>query len=108
MIDASMALGLAGISFMLTVIWGSPLIRVLRHFKIGDKIRVESPERHFTKMGTPTMGGVLIVLPVILITGLLNATRLLGLSIPTINADTVQILMMAYAALGAIDDGEFE
>ena len=106
MIDASMALGLAGISFMLTVIWGSPLIRVLRHFKIGDNIRVESPERHFTKMGTPTMGGVLIVLPVILITGLLNATRLLGL--PAIGRSVFLPLsvMMAYAALGAIDDWE--
>jgi phospho-N-acetylmuramoyl-pentapeptide-transferase len=104
MIEASMALGLAGFSFMLTVIWGSPLIRVLRHFKIGDTIRVESPERHFTKMGTPTMGGVLIVLPVILITGLLNATRLLGL--PAIGRSVLLPLsvMMAYATLGAYDD----
>ncbi|MCJ7661821.1 MAG: phospho-N-acetylmuramoyl-pentapeptide-transferase [Anaerolineales bacterium] len=106
MIDASMALGLAGISFMLTVIWGSPLIRVLRHFKIGDKIRVESPERHFTKMGTPTMGGVLIVLPVILITGLLNATRLLGLPAVGRSVFLPLIVMIAYAALGVIDDWE--
>ncbi len=106
MIEASMALGLAGISFMLTVIWGSPLIRVLRHFKIGDTIRVESPERHFTKMGTPTMGGVLIVLPVILITALLNATRLLGL--PAIGRSVFLPLsvMIAYAALGVFDDWE--
>jgi phospho-N-acetylmuramoyl-pentapeptide-transferase len=104
MIEASMALGLAGFSFMLTVIWGSPLIRVLRHFKIGDTIRVESPEKHFTKIGTPTMGGVLIVLPVILITGLLNATRLLGL--PAIGRSVLLPLsvMMAYATLGAFDD----
>lgn len=106
MIEASMALGLAGFSFMLTVIWGSPLIRILRHFKIGDTIRIESPERHFTKMGTPTMGGVLIVLPVILITGLLNATRLLGL--PAIGRSVLLPLsvMMAYATLGAFDDWE--
>lgn len=106
MIEASMALGLAGFSFMITVIWGSPLIRILRHFKIGDTIRVESPEKHFTKMGTPTMGGVLIVLPVIFITGLLNATRLLGL--PAIGRSVLLPLsvMMAYAALGAFDDWE--
>jgi len=106
MIEASMALGLAGFSFMITVIWGSPLIRILRHFKIGDTIRVESPEKHFTKMGTPTMGGVLIVLPVIFITGLLNATRLLGL--PAIGRSVLLPLsvMMAYAALGAYDDWE--
>ena len=106
MIEASMALGLAGFSFMLTVIWGTPLIRILRHFKIGDTIRVESPERHFTKIGTPTMGGVLIVLPVILITALLNATRLLGF--PAIGRSVLMPLsvMIAYAALGSIDDWE--
>ena len=68
MTQTSMALALAGLSFMLTVIWGTPLLRVLRHFKIGKAIRVDGPERHFSKLGTPTMGGVLIVLPVVLIT----------------------------------------
>ena len=38
-----------GLSFMLTVIWGPPLLRILRHFKIGKMIRVEGPERHFSK-----------------------------------------------------------
>jgi len=106
MIEASMALGLAGFSFMLTVIWGSPLIRVLRHFNVGDTIRIESPERRFTKIGTPTMGGVLIVAPVVLITALLNATRLLGL--PAIGRSVLLPLsvMMAYATLGAFDDWE--
>ena len=32
----SLALALAGISFMLTVIWGTPLLRVLRHLNIGQ------------------------------------------------------------------------
>ncbi len=68
MMQSSMAVALAGLSFMMTVIWGPPLIRVLRHFKMGKAIRVEGPERHFTKLGTPTMGGVMIILPVLLIT----------------------------------------
>ncbi len=62
--DTSLALTLSSLSFMLAVIWGDPLLRVLRHFKIGKLIRVEGPDRHFTKMGTPTMGGVMILLPV--------------------------------------------
>ena len=76
--DTSLAITLAGLSFMLTVIWGGPLLRVLRHFKIGKIIRVEEPERHMTKMGTPTMGGVMIIFPVTLLTILLNAVSLLG------------------------------
>jgi hypothetical protein len=66
---------------MLTVIWGTPLLRILQHFKIGKTIRVEGPERHFSKMGTPTMGGVMIVLPVVLLTSLLNAGSLMGLTV---------------------------
>jgi phospho-N-acetylmuramoyl-pentapeptide-transferase len=53
--DSTLALSLAGLSFMLTVIWGGPLLRVLRYFKIGKLIRVEGPDRHFNKMGTHTM-----------------------------------------------------
>ena len=57
----TLAVSLAGLSFMLTVIWGGPLLRVLKHFKIGKVIRVEEPGNHMVKMGTPTMGGVLII-----------------------------------------------
>jgi phospho-N-acetylmuramoyl-pentapeptide-transferase len=105
--QASMALALAGLSFMLTVIWGPPLLRILRHFKIGKTIRVEGPERHFTKMGTPTMGGVMIILPVVLLTTLLNASTLTGIS--TVLGRSVLLpmgVMVLYGLLGAIDDWE--
>ena len=39
----SLALSLAGLSFMMTVIWGPPLLRILRHFKIGKIIRLDEP-----------------------------------------------------------------
>ena len=51
--NSTMALSLSVFSFMMAVIWGGPLIRVLRHFKIGKVIRIEGPERHMTKMGMP-------------------------------------------------------
>ena len=104
MTQESVALALAVLSFMLTVIWGMPLLRVLRHFKIGKTIRVEGPQRHITKMGTPTMGGVLIVLPVLLITGLLNATSLIGLSFLGRSVLLPMAVMVSYALLGALDD----
>ena len=58
MIETSFVLSLAMLSFVMTVIWGTPLLRVLRHFKIGKLIRVDEPGHHNVKMGTPTMGGV--------------------------------------------------
>ncbi len=103
---SSMAPALAGLSFMLTVIWGGPLIRVLRHYKIGDVIQVELREQNITKTGTPTMGGVLFVLPVLLITGLLNAVSLIGLDYIGLSVLLPLGTMIGYAILGAVDDWE--
>ena len=66
--ESTLALSLSILSFMMTVIWGGPLLRILRHFRIGKIIRVEEPSHHAVKMGTPTMGGVMFILPVLLLT----------------------------------------
>jgi phospho-N-acetylmuramoyl-pentapeptide-transferase len=104
MMQSSMAVALAGFSFMLTVIWGPPLIRVLRYLKIGKSIRVEGPERHFTKLGTPTMGGVMFILPVLLITGLMNAGLLLGITLLGRSVILPMLTLVLFAGLGAVDD----
>jgi phospho-N-acetylmuramoyl-pentapeptide-transferase len=46
--QSAMALSLGGITFLLAVIWGGPLIQVLRNLGVGKKIRIEGPERHVT------------------------------------------------------------
>ncbi len=106
MSQVPLAVSLAGLSFMMTVIWGGPLLRILRHFKIGKIIRVEEPDRHAIKMGTPTMGGVMFILPVLLLTGLLNAVALIGLPQGGIGRSVLVplIVMVGYAVLGGIDD----
>ncbi|KPL84344.1 phospho-N-acetylmuramoyl-pentapeptide-transferase [Thermanaerothrix daxensis] len=104
--ETSLALALSGLSFMLAVIWGPPLLRVLRHFRIGKLIRVEGPDRHFAKMGTPTMGGVLIILPVTLVTVLLNAASLIGVTVLGRSVLLPLLVMLSFALLGAIDDWE--
>jgi phospho-N-acetylmuramoyl-pentapeptide-transferase len=99
-------LGLAMFSFVMTVIWGPPLLRVLRHFRIGKLIRVDEPGHHNVKMGTPTMGGVLFILPVLLLTGLLNAAALIGLEVIGRSVLVPLIVMVGYGLLGALDDWE--
>jgi phospho-N-acetylmuramoyl-pentapeptide-transferase len=99
-------LGLAMFSFVMTVIWGTPLLRILRHFRIGKLIRVDEPGHHNVKMGTPTMGGVLFILPVLLLTGLLNAANFIGLDIIGSSVLVPLIALVAYGALGAVDDWE--
>jgi phospho-N-acetylmuramoyl-pentapeptide-transferase len=99
-------LGLAMFSFAMTVIWGTPLLRVLRHFRIGKIIRVEEPGHHNVKMGTPTMGGVLFIIPVLLLTGLLNAASFIGFEALGSSVLVPLIVMVSYGALGALDDWE--
>ena len=104
MSQTSFVLSLAMLSFVMTVIWGPPLLRILRHYKIGKIIRVDEPGHHNVKMGTPTMGGVLFILPVLLLTALLNAAAFIGLDVIGKSVLVPLIVMVGYAALGAIDD----
>ncbi len=102
--QATFALAVGGITFVLTVIWGGPLITLLRRFRIGKQIRVDGPQAHFTKMGTPTMGGLLIIVPVLAISAFLNVVNLIR------GNDIGQSVMLPlgvltlYTLLGAWDD----
>ena len=102
--DLPFVLSLAGLSFLMTVIWGNPLLRILRYFKIGKIIRVDEPGHHAVKMGTPTMGGVMFIAPVILLTLLLSGADLIG--VPGVGRSIMVplIVLVFYAALGAVDD----
>jgi phospho-N-acetylmuramoyl-pentapeptide-transferase len=106
MSQAPLSIALSALSFMLAVIWGGPLIRLLRHFEIGKLIRVEEPGIHNVKMGTPTMGGVMIIVPVVLLTVILNAVSLIGLNVFGRSVLLPMLVMVAYGVLGAIDDWE--
>lgn len=98
------ALTLGGVTFMLAVIWGSPLVEIMRRMKLGKQIRIEGPQTHMVKMGTPAMGGILIVGWVVLIAVVINSVQIVrNLEI----AESVVIplgVMVSYAILGAIDD----
>jgi len=103
--QAAAALSLGGITFLLTVIWGGPFIQVLRNLKIGKQIRIEGPQRHFTKLGTPTMGGWLFVIPVLLITGVLNLVSITSeLTVLGRSVLLPMAVMLSFALLGALDD----
>ncbi len=53
-------------AIILTLILGAPLIKLVKKLQLGQNIREEVPERHRQKAGTPTMGGVLILVSAIL------------------------------------------
>jgi phospho-N-acetylmuramoyl-pentapeptide-transferase len=84
-------------AMFLALVFGPWLIRKLRELQIGQYIREEGPQNHQKKAGTPTMGGVLIVLstmvPTLLWADLTNGFVLLTL-----------FALMGFAAIGFVDD----
>jgi len=98
------ALTLGGVTFLLAVIWGSPLVEVMRRLRLGKQISIEGPQTHQSKMGTPAMGGILIIAWVLVISITVNIVSMVrNLEI----AESVIIplgVMVGYAVLGAIDD----
>ncbi|HLI52382.1 MAG TPA: phospho-N-acetylmuramoyl-pentapeptide-transferase [Thermomicrobiaceae bacterium] len=91
------SMGLSALSFILTIVVGRPYIRFLKDHKVGKQVRVEEPEGHAYKTGTPTMGGLMITVPVIVTTIIFNLTGRLSMLLP------VGVLAGA-AILGALDD----
>lgn len=98
------ALTLGTISFLLAVVWGGPLIYLLKRFGIGKQIRIEGPQSHRWKMGTPTMGGLMILVPVFLITAALNIVNLLGLNLIGRSILVPLGVIVSFGLLGSVDD----
>lgn len=99
-------LAIAGLSFLVTVIWGRPFLYLLRRLKIGKLIRAEGPEVQFSKMGTPTMGGFLFIFPTVLFNVLLNAANMFGVQLIGQSYLMPMLSLVLYSVIGAIDDWE--
>src|SRR5450432_1573747 len=101
-----LALTVGAVAFVLGVIWGGPLVEILRRLKAGKQIRV-GLEIHEKKAGTPTMGGILIVLPVVIITMALNIASIVRPRANALTGPSVLLplfVMISFAVLGAVDD----
>ena len=103
---AALAIAISSISFLLTVIWGGPFIRMLRTLNIGKIIRIDVPESHMAKMNTPTMGGFMFLIPITLLTVILNAVSLFGSRLIGSSILVPLATMWGYALIGAVDDWE--
>jgi len=76
---------------------GPTMIRRLTYHKVGQAIRDDGPESHFTKAGTPTMGGTLILVAIALST-------LLWADLSNRYVWAVMIVTMLFGVIGFIDD----
>jgi phospho-N-acetylmuramoyl-pentapeptide-transferase len=104
--NTSVVIAISGLSFLMTVIWGDPMIRLLKAWRIGKIVREDGPDQHMTKTGTPTMGGVMFMMPVTVLTILFNAVSIFGFNLLGRSVLLPLLTMWAFAALGMIDDWE--
>jgi phospho-N-acetylmuramoyl-pentapeptide-transferase len=84
---------LAGI---ISIVAGPRFIAFLRRKELGQQIRAEAPERHVEKQGTPTAGGILILIAASLAFFSLSKYELTGL--------TVFFVTLSCGAIGFLDD----
>jgi phospho-N-acetylmuramoyl-pentapeptide-transferase len=84
-------------ALLISLVFGPKMIKVLRQFQIGQQIREEGPRGHLSKRGTPTMGGVLIILAIVVST-LLWADLAVGYVWIAIGA------ILAFGSIGFADD----
>ena len=89
---------LAAVLSIVIVIAAMPFwIRFLRSSHIGQQVRADGPESHLVKQGTPTMGGVIMLIAVAVVTVLVGE--------PTPETFVLLAATLITGALGLIDDG---
>lgn len=88
------------LGFLITVLLSPMFIPLLRKLKFGQSIREEGPKSHMKKAGTPTMGGIMIILSIIITSLVMN--QFFG----SLSLDLFLLLFatFAFGLLGFLDD----
>lgn len=88
------------LGFLITVLLSPMFIPLLRKLKFGQSIREEGPKSHMKKAGTPTMGGIMIILSIIITSLVMN--QFFG----SLSLDLFLLLFVTFAfgLLGFLDD----
>lgn len=85
------------LTFILTLICGKLFIPILRKLKFGQQVRDDGPQAHLKKAGTPTMGGIIFIIPIAVLAFIFSRG--------SIDFTLVCVLIMiGYALIGFIDD----
>jgi len=94
----SVRMVLAVLTALAFSLWAGPkLIRFLQSQQIGQVVRNDGPESHFSKAGTPTMGGLLILAAIVLST-------LLWARLDNLYVWVVLLTTLGFGAIGFMDD----
>ncbi len=95
--EAARSLLLAGGAFVLTLFTGRYWVAWLKSKKIGKQVRADGPQSHLGKTGTPTMGGIMIVVSAAIMTVLFNLRGRPSMLLPL-------AVLISFGILGGYDD----
>lgn len=84
------------VAFLVNVILCPIVIPILHRFKFGQPIREDGPQSHLKKQGTPTMGGVMILISFVVASAFFLAGN--------INGCVIVLITAGYGIVGFIDD----
>lgn len=89
-----------GVTFIITAILGKFIIPILKKLKVGQSERIDGPRTHLRKQGTPTMGGIMMIISIIIVVAIAcfinieNSKIILPIALATIG----------FGVVGFIDD----
>ncbi len=90
------------LSFLFTATIGKIIIPVLKKLKVGQSERAEGPRSHLRKQGTPTMGGIMLIITIILFTILACViNKKIEIIMPIL---AISIASIGFGIIGLIDD----
>lgn len=93
------------VSFVVTVVLSFIIIPILRKVKVGQIEREDGPESHLKKQGTPTMGGIIFMIAIILCTtGVYAILHIIGKPETAQNLLPMLCLTIGFGIIGFIDD----
>lgn len=84
-------------AFFMVLLLGPLIIPALKKFKFGQSIREEGPKSHLKKAGTPTMGGIMFILSIVIVTIVVSGKMTGALWIALITT-------VGYGLIGLLDD----
>ena len=84
-------------ALFISLYFGPKLIRYLQKMQIGQTVRDDGPESHLSKSGTPTMGGLLILLSIVI-------SVLLWADLSNVYVWVVLFVVISFGIIGFVDD----
>ncbi len=90
------------IAFCLSAILGKIFIPILKKLKVGQNVRLDGPRTHLRKQGTPTMGGIMIIITIIIITSIYCFLNWGSEFVKHVIA--IMIVSIGFGIVGFIDD----